>query len=135
MGRARRRGGSLQHSTRTQIPLGWVAQILRQGKTAEKLLKRKLCFQAGLMRFITALQLAGMATGDNHHVEVGKIAVVRISSSLPAGSPLPSSLASASLFAPAPSSAGSLRVDPAVPTQSIQHGAQPPALGRIIIRK
>lgn len=47
----------------------------------------------------------------------------------------PGSLASACLHAPAPSSAGSLRADPALPMQSIQDGARPPVLGRIITGK
>jgi len=77
------------------------------------------------MGFITALQLAAVATGDN-----SKAAVAWFSLSLTAGSPLPC-LAGLCLSVH-PSSAESLRADPALPTQSIQPGARPPALGRII---
>lgn len=77
-------GGNGSHAALPKY-WGWVGQ----GNTAEKPLKSKLRFLGGLMGFITALQLAGMGTGDNHRIKAGKAMVARISSSLPAGSPLP----------------------------------------------
>lgn len=96
-------------------------------------LGRELHFLGGLMGFITALQLAGIGTGDDDRVKTGTATVTWVSSSLLAASPLPCLVG----LCPSarPSSAGFLRADPALPMQSAQHGAWPPTLGRTVIGK